>query len=49
VALQSRPPDNSLMFYRSILGLAGDLRLLRAAGNFRALTADIMARARNIA
>ncbi len=46
VALQSRPPENSLMFYRSLLGIAGDLRLLRAAGNFRQMTAEIMERSR---
>ncbi len=48
VTLQSRPPENSLMFYRSLVGIAGDLRLLKAAGNFRAVTADIMARARPV-
>ncbi len=46
IALQSRPPEHSLMFYRALVGIAGDLRLLRAAGNFRATTADIMRRAR---
>ena len=46
VTLQSRPPERSLMFYRALMGMAGDLRLLRAAGDFRAVTAGIMERAR---
>ncbi len=46
VTLQSRPPDNSLMFYRALVGIAGDLRLLRAAGDFRTVTAELLERAR---
>ena len=46
VTLQSRPPDNSLMFYRALVGIAGDLRLLKAAGDVRGVTAEIVARAR---
>lgn len=34
-ALRVRAPEESLMFYRSAAGAAGDLRMLRAAGNFR--------------
>lgn len=35
VVLKVRAPEESLMFYRSAAGAAGDLRLLRSAGNFR--------------
>lgn len=40
-ALRVRAPEESLMFYRSAAGAAGDLRLLRAAGNFRQALADV--------
>jgi len=43
VVLRVRAPKESLMFYRSAAGAAGDLRLLRAAGDFRAV---LMATAR---
>lgn len=36
VVLRVRAPEESLMFYRSAAGAAGDLRLLKSAGNFRA-------------
>jgi predicted unusual protein kinase regulating ubiquinone biosynthesis (AarF/ABC1/UbiB family) len=45
VTLQSRPPEKSLMFYRALMGLAGDLRLLRAAGDFRTVVSEVMRRA----
>ena len=35
LVLKVRAPEESLMFYRAAAGAAGDLRLLRAAGNFR--------------
>ncbi|MBM4344414.1 MAG: AarF/ABC1/UbiB kinase family protein [Deltaproteobacteria bacterium] len=35
IVLKVRAPEESLMFYRSAAGAAGDLRLLRSAGNFR--------------
>ena len=44
-ALMCRPPEASLMFYRSIAGVAGDLRILRAKGNFRQAMADMYATA----
>lgn len=36
LALAVRAPEESLMFYRSAAGVAGDLRMLRARGDFRA-------------
>lgn len=44
--LRVRAPDESLMFYRSAAGSAGDLRLLRSAGNFRKILMDVATTAR---
>lgn len=46
LAMQVRGPVESLMFYRAAVGAAGDLRMLRAAGNFRELVRGIMVTAR---
>lgn len=43
--LLSRPPEQSLMFYRAIAGMAGDLRILRSKGDFRVVVEEILARA----
>jgi predicted unusual protein kinase regulating ubiquinone biosynthesis (AarF/ABC1/UbiB family) len=40
-ALRVRAPEESLMFYRSAAGAAGDLRMLRSAGNFRQTLLDV--------
>lgn len=45
VAVGVRGPPESIMFYRAAVGAAGDFRLLRAAGDFRTVLADVMARA----
>ncbi|GIW71241.1 MAG: hypothetical protein KatS3mg102_0783 [Planctomycetota bacterium] len=45
-ALRCRAPVESLMFYRAAAGLAGDLRLLRARGPFRAVLERTIATAR---
>jgi predicted unusual protein kinase regulating ubiquinone biosynthesis (AarF/ABC1/UbiB family) len=44
LALSIKPPVEALLFYRSVAGLAQDLRLLKARGNFRAALAEIAAR-----
>ncbi|MCB9738254.1 MAG: AarF/ABC1/UbiB kinase family protein [Deltaproteobacteria bacterium] len=44
-AMGVRGPPESLMFYRAAVGAAGDFRLLRAAGDFRAVLAGVMQRA----
>lgn len=44
--LRVRAPEESLMFYRSAAGAAGDLRLLASAGNFRKVLMDVAERAR---
>ncbi len=44
--LRVRAPEESLMFYRSAAGAAGDLRMLRSAGNFRQVLMDVADRAR---
>jgi predicted unusual protein kinase regulating ubiquinone biosynthesis (AarF/ABC1/UbiB family) len=48
-ALRVRAPEESLMFYRSAAGAAGDLRLLGSAGNFRQILFDIADTARHAA
>lgn len=40
-ALKVRAPEESLMFYRSAAGAAGDLRLLRSAGNYREILQQV--------
>lgn len=45
-ALKVRAPEESLMFYRSAAGAAGDLRLLRSAGNYRAILRQVAETAR---
>ncbi len=46
VALRIKPPTEALLFYRSAAGLAQDLRLLKARGNFRAVLQEIQERGR---
>jgi predicted unusual protein kinase regulating ubiquinone biosynthesis (AarF/ABC1/UbiB family) len=41
LALSIKPPTEALLFYRSVAGLALDLRLLKARGPFRAVLAEI--------
>jgi hypothetical protein len=45
-AMRSRPPQESLMFYRAAAGAAGDLRLLRSKGSFRRVLQDVYETAR---
>ncbi|MSQ85054.1 MAG: AarF/ABC1/UbiB kinase family protein [Myxococcales bacterium] len=45
LVLRVRAPEESLMFYRSAAGAAGDLRLLRSAGDFRFTLIDTARRA----
>jgi predicted unusual protein kinase regulating ubiquinone biosynthesis (AarF/ABC1/UbiB family) len=40
-AIKVRAPEESLMFYRSAAGAAGDLRLLKSAGNYRAILQQV--------
>jgi len=44
LALTIKPPAEALLFYRSAAGLAQDLRLLKARGNFRAVLKEIQQR-----
>jgi predicted unusual protein kinase regulating ubiquinone biosynthesis (AarF/ABC1/UbiB family) len=44
LALSIKPPTEALLFYRSVVGLAQDLRLLKAKGPFRAVLAEIAER-----
>jgi len=44
LALSIKPPTEALLFYRSVAGLAQDLRLLKAKGPFRAVLAEIVER-----
>ena len=46
VALRIKPPPEAILFYRAAAGLAQDLRLLKAAGHFRPILAEIEARGR---
>jgi predicted unusual protein kinase regulating ubiquinone biosynthesis (AarF/ABC1/UbiB family) len=41
LALSIKPPTEALLFYRSVAGLALDLRLLKARGPFRAVLEEI--------
>ncbi len=44
--LKVRAPEEGLMFYRSAAGAAGDLRLLKSAGNYRQVLRDVATTAR---
>jgi predicted unusual protein kinase regulating ubiquinone biosynthesis (AarF/ABC1/UbiB family) len=44
LAIRIKPPPEALMFYRSAVGLAQDLRLLKARGPFRAVLAEVKER-----
>lgn len=46
VALSIKPPVEAILFYRSVAGLAQDLRLMKAKGPFRAVLAEIAQRGR---
>ncbi len=46
-ALKVRAPDESVMFYRAIAGISGDLRMLRAAGDYRTSLMAVADVARN--
>jgi len=46
VAISIKPPPEAVLFYRAAAGLAQDLRLLKAAGRFRPILAEIRARPR---
>jgi predicted unusual protein kinase regulating ubiquinone biosynthesis (AarF/ABC1/UbiB family) len=47
LAMKIKPPAEALLFYRSAVGLAQDLRLLKARGPFRAALAEVAARGRD--
>ncbi|MCA1826415.1 MAG: AarF/ABC1/UbiB kinase family protein [Myxococcales bacterium] len=44
LAIRIKPPAEALLFYRSAVGLAQDLRLLKARGPFRAVLAEVKER-----
>ncbi len=44
VGFSIKPPVEALLFYRSVAGLAQDLRLMKAKGPFRAALAEIAQR-----
>lgn len=44
LAMKIKPPPEALLFYRSAAGLAQDLRLLKARGQFRAVLQEIKER-----
>jgi predicted unusual protein kinase regulating ubiquinone biosynthesis (AarF/ABC1/UbiB family) len=44
--LRCKAPVESLMFYRAVAGAAGDLRMLKGAGNFREVMVELAATAR---
>ena len=44
MAVSIKPPVEALLFYRSVAGLAQDLRLMKAKGPFRAALAEIAQR-----
>ena len=44
LAFSIKPPPEAMLFYRSAVGLAHDLRLLRARGPFRSVLAEIKQR-----
>ena len=46
LAISVKPPTEAVLFYRAAAGLAQDLRLLKAAGRFRPILAEMRARPR---
>jgi predicted unusual protein kinase regulating ubiquinone biosynthesis (AarF/ABC1/UbiB family) len=46
IALSIKPPAEAVLFYRAAAGLAQDLRVLKAAGSFLPILAEIRARGR---
>ncbi len=44
MTLRIKPPPEALMFYRAVAGLAQDLRLLKAKGEFRPIIRELEAR-----
>ena len=44
IAFTIKPPVEAILFYRSVAGLAQDLRLMKARGPFRAVLAEISQR-----
>ena len=46
LAISIKPPPEAVLFYRAAAGLAQDLRLLKAAGRFKPILAEIRARPR---
>ena len=47
LAMKIKPPPEAIMFYRSAVGLAQDLRLMEARGPFRSVLAEVAARGRD--
>ena len=47
LAIRIKPPAEALLFYRSAVGLAQDLRLLKARGPFRAVLAEVKERGKS--
>ncbi|MGZ6144092.1 MAG: ABC1 kinase family protein, partial [Myxococcales bacterium] len=47
LAMRIKPPAEAVLFYRSVAGLAQDLRLLKARGPFRSVLAEIAARGKD--